>query len=59
MIHLKACPRCRGDLTDSSDKDGDYMECLQCGHQVYPKIPTPDPNAKDGWRKKKRKEYYY
>ena len=54
MIHLKACQRCGGDLTENIDHDGDYMDCLQCGHQTYRGIPTPDPNAKDGWRMKKK-----
>ncbi len=58
MIHLKGCQRCGGDTADGTDKDGDYFQCLQCGYMGYPE-KSPDPKAKDGWRKKKRKEYYY
>ena len=59
MIHLKGCQRCKGDMIESVDKDGDYMDCLQCGYQTYSGKPPDNPNAKDGWRKKKRKEYYH
>ena len=31
MLHLKACPRCHGDLHSNRDICGDYEECLQCG----------------------------
>jgi hypothetical protein len=31
MIWLKACPRCRGDLTLQSDMYGSYLACIQCG----------------------------
>lgn len=31
MIYLKGCPRCTGDLYESSDTFGSYMACLQCG----------------------------
>ena len=54
MIILKGCTRCHDDLTESSDKDGDYMECFQCRYQVYFGIPTSNPSAKDGWRMKKK-----
>ncbi len=31
MIFLKACPRCRGDVSLDRDIYGRYMRCLQCG----------------------------
>ncbi len=34
MIDFKACPRCRGDLTEDIDMYGKYIKCLQCGHIV-------------------------
>lgn len=57
MIHLKGCQRCNGDVVENSDHEGEYMECLQCGHVTYSGKPAENPNAKDGWRKKERKEY--
>ena len=40
MLHLKACPRCRGDLHTNRDLYGTYVECLQC---VYMKdLPRKD-----------------
>ena len=30
MFWLKACPRCKGDLYESSDIYGSYVCCLQC-----------------------------
>jgi len=32
MIYLKDCPRCKGDLYDSSDKHGSFVSCFQCGY---------------------------
>ncbi len=32
MLVLKACPRCRGDLSLESEDLCTYLECLQCGH---------------------------
>ena len=32
MMMLKACPRCSGDLLESSDMYGRYVQCIQCGH---------------------------
>ena len=32
MLYLKQCPRCKGDLCQSSDSFGEYMSCLQCGY---------------------------
>ena len=31
MFWLKKCPRCSGDLYQSSDNYGDFIACLQCG----------------------------
>jgi len=32
MMMLKSCPRCSGDLRESSDMYGSYVTCMQCGH---------------------------
>lgn len=32
MLHLKACPRCKGDMNTNRDMYGEYRECLQCGY---------------------------
>ena len=32
MLHLKACPRCGGDVKDNRDIYGEYRECLNCGY---------------------------
>ena len=40
MIQLKACPRCQGDMYQSSDHYGAYMLCAQCGHTQD--VPVPD-----------------
>ena len=34
MYWLKSCPRCQGDLHDSTDSYGNYVDCLQCGHYL-------------------------
>lgn len=34
MIFFKACPRCRGDVHETSDLYGPYIECLHCGYMV-------------------------
>ena len=34
MIHFKACPRCRGDMSFTGDQYGGYLECLQCGYEA-------------------------
>lgn len=34
MILLKECPRCEGDMEESSDRYGPYRQCLQCGHLI-------------------------
>ena len=31
MFMLKSCPRCRGDLNVTLERD---LVCLQCGHEV-------------------------
>jgi hypothetical protein len=31
MLFLKACPRCKGDLFQESDRDGPCAVCIQCG----------------------------
>jgi hypothetical protein len=36
---FKACPRCAGDVRESSDIYGNYLSCVQCGHSVD--IPEP------------------
>lgn len=32
MMYFKACPRCHGDLYQTQDSFGAYVECLQCGY---------------------------
>ena len=34
MFWFKSCPRCHGDLYDSSDFYGRYIDCLQCGRYL-------------------------
>ncbi len=34
MVYMKACKRCRGDLRESGDMYGPYLQCVQCGHVV-------------------------
>ena len=34
MLNFKACPRCKGDLNAGTDRYGEYLQCLQCGHVV-------------------------
>ena len=31
MMHLKTCPRCRGDVQECADQYGPYLRCCQCG----------------------------
>ncbi|MEK9659093.1 MAG: hypothetical protein VW450_04025 [Chloroflexota bacterium] len=33
-MQFRACPRCGGDLHESSDLYGRYNQCVQCGHTV-------------------------
>ena len=30
-VMLRACPRCRGDVSERRDLHGTYWACLQCG----------------------------
>jgi len=39
MMLFKACQRCAGDLRETSDIDGRYMQCIQCGN-VMDALPT-------------------
>ena len=39
MVHLKDCPRCRGDMYIERDIYGAYKECLQCGYMID--LPKP------------------
>ena len=32
MMLFKACQRCGGDLRETSDIYGRYMQCIQCGN---------------------------
>lgn len=32
MVWLKACPRCKGDLSLEEDHYGKFNSCLQCGY---------------------------
>ena len=34
MFWLKSCPQCRGDLYETSDIYGIYIDCFQCGHYL-------------------------
>lgn len=34
MMMLKACQRCSGDLLETSDMYGRYVQCIQCGHVI-------------------------
>lgn len=38
MMLFKACQRCAGDLRETSDIYGRYMQCIQCGNVMD--IPT-------------------
>lgn len=31
MVHLKTCPKCRGDMCFQTDLHGAFWQCLQCG----------------------------
>ncbi len=35
-LHLKACPRCGGDVRQVRDIYGPYLQCMQCSHEVIP-----------------------
>ena len=34
MFYSKACPKCRGDLYQSTDIYGPYIACIQCSHYL-------------------------
>jgi hypothetical protein len=34
MMLFKACPRCNGDVRETSDMYGSYVSCVQCGHSA-------------------------
>ena len=34
MMWLKACPRCKGDLYQETDRFGRYVSCAQCGLSI-------------------------
>lgn len=34
MMMFKACPRCGGDIRETSDMYGAYVSCVQCGHSA-------------------------
>lgn len=47
MILFKACPRCQtGDLSLAEDIYGKYLQCIQCGHVLYPKFEEAEARAK-------------
>lgn len=47
MIMFKACPRCQtGDLSLAVDIYGKYVQCIQCGHVLYPKSDEAVSQAK-------------
>lgn len=33
MLYLKACPRCHGDMHPESDRWGEWLVCMNCGHE--------------------------
>ena len=41
MYYLKACRKCRGDLTLENDSYGDFLKCLQCGTYVEVEVHRP------------------
>jgi Zn ribbon nucleic-acid-binding protein len=55
MILFKACPRCQtGDLSLSEDIYGEYVQCVQCGHVIYPKADdaVSQPEARTTFRRR-------
>ncbi len=34
MLWFKACARCKGDLTEGSDRFGNFVVCMQCGNYL-------------------------
>lgn len=47
LFHLKACPKCGGDLIDGQDNYGAYVSCLQCGYDGP--VAAPVPEKSNGW----------
>lgn len=43
MMLVKACPRCRGDLSLVRDVGDSYFSCLQCGHVLYQPPADSEP----------------
>ena len=41
MYYLKACRKCRGDLTLENDSYGDFLKCLQCGTYTEVEVHRP------------------
>lgn len=39
LIRIKACKRCKGDVSLECDVHGVYAECIQCGATWYQKVP--------------------
>ncbi len=50
-LHLRACPRCHGDIADTSDMYGSFQHCLACGKVIYPQQAETLPlTLADAWR---------
>jgi|GEM_PF-1404073 len=54
MLFLKACPRCRGDMTNNAADPGERA-CLQCGYVTYPTPPLPFVRERSGQSSRSRK----
>jgi hypothetical protein len=44
MMFLKACPKCRGDISIQRDQHGQFVQCLQCG------LLGDVPKSRTAWR---------
>lgn len=53
MLLLKSCPRCGGDLHETTDLYGRYHQCIQCGHMAD--LPDRQVRAKVTARKSAQK----
>ena len=42
MIRFKACPKCRGDLYETEDTFGKFLNCIQCGYLKDLEIPVAE-----------------